>query len=471
MSGKQVILGFCAAGALVCLSSIAVGSEAAEGNCAVIALTVYLRLWGQEVPVSVAAEELRRWERNSEGVSLAALERAARRWQRTAHVRRASLRELRHLPMPVLVHGVLPGAGQGRRKRRGHYVVLLRIDRRNAVIADPLTFQVAAVPVRRFARFYDGYALLKKENNWSWLALFVCFSTLAVVMALISDLWRMHRFQVHGLALVLLVGALVGCGSRGPEPFAPAVLDPERIALEASPAYLDMGTVPAGQRVSKAVRLRNVGSRPLRLRIDVPGCAKCTAELTRREVPPGGISELRVSVAADRVPAGAFYRTIRISSVDGTGSLTVEVFAVVEGLLIKPYTFRCTSTAATPPPLKGTLVVADEAGLQTASMPEVELEDLLSKRAPEYEPCLVVSGKATWGAWQKTDLPTPYYEREFTVPLAWNPQASCVPRQVIARVRCMVRGKPVRRESLLRVVPSTTTSARPAGVQAQQSGR
>ncbi len=461
MSGIALPFVLCAL-ALVPAGQFVLRSEGKESNCAVVALTVCLRLWGHDVSCAAVAKELGLSDGSrgsADAVSLADLERAARRWEPNVEARKAGLATLARVPLPAVAHGVITADGQPERLTGGHYVVLLRLDAEQAVVADPLTMQVATVPRSRFAAFYDGYVLARERRGARWAILFVCFTTLAAVLLRLARRLGIRETISIVLASGLALGTTAGC-SREPTPFSPA--EEGESPLEALPAQLDLGTVSIGETVTRSVRLRNVSSKRLRLKLVDPGCASCTAELVQTELSPGETTELRVSVASDRAPAGPFYRTIGVATREGKAVLTIEVSALVEGLKTEPYTFRCGSNAETPPPLKGKLILAERLASDSVSLPEVELEDLLAKQTSTFKPCMAVGGEATWGPWQKVRLPMPCYEREFTVPLVWVKDAACVPRQVLAHVECTVRGQRIRHQTLLRIVPAVTVTARPA---------
>lgn len=84
-----------------------------------------------------------------------------------------------------------------------------------------------------------------------------------------------HRFPLR-----LLVGALLlaaSCGDAAPAPMAAS-------PLEISPAFLDLGSVPRGQKTSGVWTLRNSGAKPLQiLRIGPMPCSCGRAELVLNE--------------------------------------------------------------------------------------------------------------------------------------------------------------------------------------------
>ncbi len=94
-----------------------------------------------------------------------------------------------------------------------------------------------------------------------------------------------HRFPLRLFAGALLLAA--SCGDAAPPPVAAS-------PLEITPAFLDLGSVPRGERTSGVWTLRNTGAEPLRiLRIGPMPCSCGRAELV---LPERGSGSRRVRV-------------------------------------------------------------------------------------------------------------------------------------------------------------------------------
>lgn len=97
----------------------------------------------------------------------------------------------------------------------------------------------------------------------------------------------MHRIQTLALALATL--ARTGASS----------------SLECGPAAIDLGVVPQGKTVALERSCRNTSAREIQIQEITTGCSCLGASVSRKTVPPGGKTTLRIELEtqplADRV--------------------------------------------------------------------------------------------------------------------------------------------------------------------------
>lgn len=121
--------------------------------------------------------------------------------------------------------------------------------------------------------------------------------------------------------------------------------------LSINPATLDFGSIPAGSKVAKSVRIGNTGSSPLNWNASTDGSPWLTLDVNKGTVQPGAIPQtMRVTIDSAGLAGGNHTGAINIASDGGNASIAVSLVVANVTQTRSPSSVPSPSLSQTPSP-------------------------------------------------------------------------------------------------------------------------
>lgn len=307
-------------------TELLVSKEQPESNdCGVKCLSLYLRMMGYGFDSEQIREQCHLPE---DGLTLEELRIASAFFGVTLEGVYANGDELSRLPMPsiALLEGDSTSGGIG------HYVVVIKLDNDNVVVADPRYESLITISRDAFQRLSSGRFLVRQSLESQLRTFGFCLALLATIAMVISA-WRKvsARRQISKVANLLIVFALfAGCS----EDRSPAKKYVAKHVLEVDQDEVVLGRVVTDQPRQIEFRVTNRSSEGLSIEL-----AKSCGCLSARLDPPHSLApnqSAKVLVEIDpRGKSGAFTETVYLRPVEVGEQRELRIHGTVDGVWLE----------------------------------------------------------------------------------------------------------------------------------------